>query len=65
MKYVNLALVGCGDFMVHAHVPQLLKVPEIRVVALCDSRRGAAENCGWSGSMMIRKSGFSRIGNTC
>lgn len=43
MKHVNLALVGCGDFMVHAHVPQLLKVPEIRVVALCDSRRGAAE----------------------
>ena len=43
MKYVNLALVGCGDFMVHAHVPQLLQVPEIRVVALCDSRPGVAE----------------------
>jgi len=32
---VNFAIIGCGS-MAHSHAAQILKIPEIKVVALVD-----------------------------
>ena len=40
---LNFALVGCGG-MANWHAQQLQKIPDVKVVALCDCQSGCAEN---------------------
>lgn len=36
MKRINVAVVGCGFIGETAHIPNLLKIPEARLIAICD-----------------------------
>ncbi len=43
IEQVNLAIVGCGSMTYNAHAPWVNATGEIRVIALCDTNRAAAE----------------------
>jgi len=36
MKRVNVAIIGCGYIAEMAHIPNILSIPEAKLVALCD-----------------------------
>jgi len=40
---VRVGLIGCGGFMLHVHLPNLLTNPRFDVVAVCDVDASAAE----------------------
>ncbi len=42
-EHVNLAIVGCGSMTYNAHAQWINSTGEIRVIALCDTNRAAAE----------------------
>lgn len=50
MKEVRIGVIGCGGISTHQHLPHYTKIPEVRLVAVCDIieslAEGAAEKYG-------------------
>lgn len=46
MQAVGVAMIGCGNFSRHQHLPNLARIPEAELRAVCDTDAAVAEAAG-------------------